>query len=166
MNIFRRLIILILIVSIFTSCAYVKTVTVPSYFKFEKETTLCVDDFKDGIDNNITSDLNYYLTNVGFNVITLSSAKKAIQYKGNSSIKYINNEIIEVLSVKNFSSVYEIKISLKKNVVDRNNYSNHFQANVIDMNTGKTVLYYFNGSNKSLESILKSFTKKLSEKIN
>lgn len=166
MNNCIKIIFTISIVCIFTSCAYVKTVTVPRYFKFEKETTLCIDDFKDGIDNNITSDLNYYLTNEGFNVITLSSAKKAIQYKGKSSIKYINNEIIEVLSVKDFSSVYEIKITFKKNVVDRNNYSNHFQANVIDMNTGKTVLYYFNGSNKSLESILKSFAKKLSKKIN
>lgn len=166
MNNYRKLIFLILMVCIFTSCAYVKTVTVPRYFKFEKETTLCIDNFKDGIDDNITSDLNYYLTNVGFNVISLSNAKKAIQYKGNSSIKYLNDEIIDILSVKDFSSVYEIKIAYKKNAVDRNNYSNRFQANVIDMNTGKTVLYYFNGTNKSLESILKSFTKKLSEKIN
>ncbi len=159
MNNFRKLIFLILIGSIFDSCAYVKTVTVPSYFKFEKETTLCIDDFKDGIDENITSDLNYYLTNVGFNIISFSSAKKAIQYKGNSFIKYKNDEIKEILSIKDFSSVYEIKITFKKNVV--NSYPNHFQANVIDMNTGKTVLYYINNSNKSLESILKSFTKKI-----
>lgn len=145
MNNYMKIIFNILIFHLFASFAYVKTVTVPRYFKFEKETTLCIADFKDRIDNNITSYLNYYLTNAGFNLIKLSSAKKAIQFNGNSAIKYVNNEIIRILSVTYLSSVYEVKISFKKNVVDKNNYSNHFQANVIDMNAVKTVLYYLNG---------------------
>lgn len=113
MNNYRKVLFNILIFYLFTSCTNAKTVTVPRYFKFEKKTTLCIADFKDRIDNTITSDLNYYLINAGFNLINLSSVKKAIQYKG-SFLKYTNNEITEVLSVTDLQAVDQVKISFKK----------------------------------------------------
>lgn len=161
-TIIKRFIFIISTCCILISCGVVKTVTVPTYFKFEKETTFTISDYSKVIDDNITSDLNYKLKDVGFNTISFSNAKKAIEYKEKPSMKLKNDEIIEILSIKNMISIYDIQIVYKKNT---SGFSNDFAAFVVYMNTQKTVLYYHNSTDKSFKLILNSFSKKLFEKI-
>jgi hypothetical protein len=152
-----------LIFNLFTSCGYVKTTTVPKYFKFEKETTFCVTNFSRVVDEKTISDLNYSLKSIGFNTVSYSNMIKALEYKENKAAKYKNAEIEEILSIKDYNSIYEIQIVYKKN--QTRNFENNFEAWVVDFNTKKNVLYYINANDKSLNFILNSFAKKLSEKV-
>lgn len=146
-----------------SSCGYVKTSTFPKYFKFEKEVTFCITVQNYKTDFNIVSNLNYSLKELGLNTIKYSNALKAIEYKNNPLIKLKNEEVEDILSVKDFNSIYEIRIQYKKKV---KGFSNDFKAWVIDLNTNKVVLHQINSNDKSIEFILNSLAQKLSEKTN
>ena len=164
MKIFKKIATLLLFICLISSCGFVKTITVPKYFKFEKDATFCVLNYSREIEESTITDLNYSLTNAGFNTVSYTNAVYALQYKGKPNINYKNDEIEEILSIKDFNSVYEIRITYKKDIV--NGFSKEFKAWVIDMNTNKDVLYYINANDKSLKYILNSFAKKLSKKVN
>ena len=164
MKIFKKFIFIILFICLLTSCGFVKTYTTPKYFRFEKETTFCITTINSGTDNKIINDLTYELENLGLNTVSEINAKKAISLKLKPDFKYKKNDIEQMLSIKDFNSIYEIRIVYKKNQVY--NFSNEFKAWVIDMNNDNVVLYYINANERSLNYILNSFVKKLSEKVN
>ncbi len=161
MSIFKKTLFIILTSSLFFSCGFVKTRTILKYFRFQKESTFCISDYSKIINEKIVNELNYSLSYKGFNLISLNGAKKSLQYKSNTSLKYKKDEIQEILTVKDFNSIYKIRINyIKKS----EGFSNHFNADIIDMNTNQIVLYYVNANEKSIEFILKSFSEKIYEK--
>ena len=147
--------------SLMISCGYVKTTTVPKYFKFKKESTFCITTSNSNFKDKIIMELSYGLENLGLNTVSEINAKKAMSLKLKPDFKYKTNDIEEIISIKDFNSIYEIRIQYKEKSIDP---SNDFKAWIIDMNDNKVVLQYINSNEKSLEYIINSFEKKIFEK--
>ncbi|UPT70646.1 MAG: hypothetical protein M0D53_16520 [Flavobacterium sp. JAD_PAG50586_2] len=137
--------------------------TVPKYFRFPKESTICILNYNSQIDESTVLSLRQTLKKVGFNTVSYPNATKAIYYKGKPSIKYKNDEIEEILSIKDFNSIYELRMTFKDDAIK--GYPTEVKVNVVDMNTKQIVLYYTCGSEKSIKAVLNKFVLKLSEKI-
>jgi hypothetical protein len=163
MKISNLSIVIIISVSLFTSCAYVKMRTIPG-FKFEKESTFSITSFTTDGDTKTLVELNYLLQQKGFNIVSNSNASKAIQNKNALNFKYNNEEIKEILTIKDIKSVYEIRIQYKY-YYDVFKYSyKEFKATIIDMNNNKVVSYYIFGD-KPINRVLRQFTEKIAKDV-
>nr|WP_309757203.1 hypothetical protein [Flavobacterium sp.] len=156
-------IVIIISIFLFTSCAYVKMRTIPG-FKFEKESTFSITSFTTDADTKTLAELNYLLQQKGFNIVSNSNASKAIQNKDAFNFKYNNEEIKEILTIKDIKSVYEIRIQYKYYYdVFKYNYK-EFKAIIIDMNSNKVVSYYISGD-KPINRVLRQFTEKIAKDV-
>lgn len=161
----RNILVIILITLIFTSCGTVKLSVKPGV-KFSRNATLTI--AKEDDRTGTVGELNHLLFEKGFNIISYSTAKKAVKYKDEiKGSDPVNNEFeAEIYSVKELNSIYALELNYTY-YYDMFYYAyRSFSARVIDLNTGEIIMSANFRGDKSVRAVLKDFVEKLSQQIN
>lgn len=161
--IIKSLIVILLLLAL-SSCGAVR-LSVKDNAKFTKNTTVTVAANDD--QSGSVGELNQLLFEYGFNVVSYSTAKKAIQYKDEIKGSDPNNSRFEaeIYSVRELNSVYAIELDYTY-YYDVFYYSyRSFSARVIDLNTGQIVASANFRGDRSVSGVLEDFAEQLAARI-
>ena len=143
------------------SCG-VKLKTIDKGLRFSKNTTFTIAQ-EDDITGSV-KEVSYLLAQKGFNVISYSNAKNAIEFKNDLSkiSKLKDKDIVEVYSVKDTNSIYNLELGYKY-YYDIFNYAySKFSFRIVDLKSGNVVMYgYFRNGVDTATVVLKDFVEKL-----
>jgi hypothetical protein len=103
----------------------------------------------------------------GFNIISYSSAKKAIKYKDQiKGSDRENNEFeAEIYSIKELNSIYSLELNYTY-YYDTFYYAfRTFSARVVDLNSGEIIMSANFRGDKSTKAVLRDFVNQLSLQV-
>ncbi len=162
-----KLIKLILITLMFSSCSKITYKTLDHSISLNKETTFCIANDEDKF--GTIRDLKQIFEDEGFHIVPFENASKAMKNKKTNGNTLLNKDIERAFNIKNIDSVFAIILNYNNvNDIIGTNYKN-FRYSIVNLNTGKTVAWGFaiaeemNTSKKTLRIFVKKLKQKLSK---
>lgn len=143
-----------------TSCSSLKMAVRPGV-SFSKNSSITIVAQEDVA--GTVGELTHLLLQKGFNVISYSTAKKAIKYKSKDK----GNEFeAERYKVQDLNSIYALELDCNLGMGEFTDYVyDSFSARVTNLNTGEIVASASFRGHKSVDKVLKEFANKLAKNI-
>lgn len=147
------------------SCGTVKSKKEPD-FHFNKQTTFTINyQAREDDKSNTVKDLEYVLTQNGFNVVSIHNAEKAVNHPNEILLTKDKKQTLEMYSVKDLNSVYSIELNYSY-YYDVFYYSyTDFYARIADIYTDKTVMVVTFKGDKSIKTVLKKIGELLAKEV-
>ncbi|WP_138430912.1 hypothetical protein [Fodinibius saliphilus] len=160
----RQSIIYLSLILFLSSCGSVSLTTKPGV-EISRDATLTIAANED--QTGTVGQLNHLLLEKGFNIMSYSTAKKAIKKKheisGSGSTVKVDSESY---SVSQLNSVYALELNYRWSYDALSGYRYlNFSARIIDLNTKELVMSASFRGDRSVQRVLETFTTKLSQEI-
>jgi hypothetical protein len=129
------------------------------------ETTFCIANDEDKI--GTVKNLRQFLEDQDIYIVPFENAKNAIENRPNYANNIVEKDIEKIFNIKNINSVYSIVLDYQYERVLGETIFKRFRYNIVDLNTGKTVIYGNSHSNElgNTNITLKTLAKKIKKRM-